>query len=766
MSLSNDLVSQFVKTTIDEGTSPRETTVYGTTVVVDDTTWVKLDGSDLLTPISTTAVVKDGERVTVMIKDHSAVITGNMTSPSASSEDVKEQGKQLSEFEIVLADKVSTEQLIAEVARITKLEADNVTVTETLTANAADIETLEADNATINEKLVAHEADISYLETQKLDAEVAELTYATIDDLDATNADIHNLNATYADFESATAKNFEAANARIDKISAGEIDTEALKANFAQIDFANIGEAAIKKIFGETGIIKDLVVGDQTITGELVGVTISGDLIKGNTVMADKLVIKGSDGLYYKLNINALGETAAGKLSAEEQEALKNGLHGSNIIAKTITAEKITVKDLVAFGATIGGYNITSNALYSGVKSSATNTTRGVYLDSDGQFAVGDSSNYMRFYKNSSGTYLLEISASSIKLGTGGSLEDSIGDVNDKVDNISVGGRNLLLNSGVEYSNNDYSMAGYVPSSPLIAGTEYTVSMCVTPATGVESYKVFASGGYSVLANLIVTGTGKQVLSATFFMSYYEGRTPDDDPVYANIRFYRLPDDGTVTENSIVHWVKVEKGNKATDWTPAPEDMASTENVADVRDIIEGEGGVNDRVGNAESLIQQLSNSIEMLVTDGNGTSLMTQTENGWTFSTKDIQDRVNGVSENLDSLTTEIGNTNNVVDVLQDEVEALGVIGEYIHIGTIYNEETGNDEPCIELGEMDSDFKLIITNTRIMFQEGSNSPAYITNKSLYITKAVIKEELQQGEFVWKARSNGNLGLIWKGGTS
>ena len=65
-----------------------------------------------------------------------------------------------------------------------------------------------------------------------------------------------------------------------------------------------------------------------------------------------------------------------------------------------------------------------------------------------------------------------------------------------------------------------------------------------------------------------------------------------------------------------------------------------------------------------------------------------------------------------------------------------------------------------------DSDFKLLITNTRIMFMEGSSTPAYITNKSLHITKAVVEEELQQGEFVWKARSNGNLGLIWKGGIS
>ena len=62
---------------------------------------------------------------------------------------------------------------------------------------------------------------------------------------------------------------------------------------YASIDFSNIGIAAMEKFYSESGLIKNVVVGDQTITGELVGVTIKGDLIEGNTIKADKLVIKG-----------------------------------------------------------------------------------------------------------------------------------------------------------------------------------------------------------------------------------------------------------------------------------------------------------------------------------------------------------------------------------------------------------------------------------------------------------------------------------------
>lgn len=84
--------------------------------------------------------------------------------------------------------------------------------------------------------------------------------------------------------------------------------------------------------------------------------------------------------------------------------------------------------------------------------------------------------------------------------------------------------------------------------------------------------------------------------------------------------------------------------------------------------------------------------------------------------------------------------------------------------IVTVNEEIVYGKAPCIELGESDSDFKLLITNKRIMFMDGSNEVTYISNQALNIKKAVIEEELVQGRFAWKARPNGNLGLQWIGG--
>lgn len=520
MTLDNDLISQFIKITNDTGEVKKESTVYGTVKEYPEKSgsfYVQFDGSELLTPVSNATNIADGERVIVMIKNHSAVVTGNLTSPSARWVEDGEGnrtveginpvaiGNKISEFEIIIADKVSTGAFDAESARIDKLQADTVDIKERLTADEADIDELLANKIVVDGKLTANEADISTLKAGKLDVTIAEATYATIEDLEATNLDVYNLEATYGEFAQLTSDDIVAIRASITNLDTDKLSVDEAKITYANIDFSNIDSAAMEYFYANSGLIENVTVADGSITGRLVGVTIVGDLIEAGTLVADKLVIQGEDGLYYKLNTDGV--------TTEAEQTEYNSLNGQIILAKSITATQISVSDLVAFDATIGGFNITENSIYSEVKDSEGNTTRGIYMDTDGQINFGDETNFVKYYRDEDGTYKLAISAASI----------------------------LYALNGKQYS------------------------------------------------------------------------------------------------------------------------------IAD------------------------------------------------------------------------------------------LGQIGEYVHIGTY------EDEPCIELGESDSDFKLIITNTRIMFMEGSSVPAYINNQSLHITKAVIEEEIQQGQFVWKVRQNGNLGLMWKG---
>lgn len=96
MGLPIDLIKEFAKTTNDEQVINEGSNVYGRYVLQGDKAFVEIDGSDgILTPVATTSTAKNNDRVTVLIKDHTAIVTGNLTDPSASSEEVEDVKKQM-----------------------------------------------------------------------------------------------------------------------------------------------------------------------------------------------------------------------------------------------------------------------------------------------------------------------------------------------------------------------------------------------------------------------------------------------------------------------------------------------------------------------------------------------------------------------------------------------------------------------------------------------------------------------------------------------
>ena len=431
----NNLATTFAKIIKEDATATKDSTVYGTAVEFNGKMYVKLDGSERMTPIETTTSIKEGDRVTVLIKAHSATVTGNVTDPSTSKSDkkatddkIKDLSAKVSEFGTIVAGKVSTEQLQAAEGRITDLESDNVNVKNELKAHSASITDLDVKKASIDD-LKATNASIDNLKANMLTTDTLDAKYATIKNLEATDATIHNLSADYGDFKKATVDDLKARKAEIDDLSTKKLNATDAELKYANIDFSNIGVAAIEQFYATSGIIKDLVIGDQTVTGEIVGVTIKGDLIEGNTIVADKLVMKGDDGLFYKLNISAAN-------GVDAEQTSYNSINGNIITAKSITATQISVKDLVAFDATIAGFHIKDTAIYSTGKESVTSTVRGIYLGKDGQLGFGDGNNYIKFYVDTDGKYKLGISAESLTFATGQSVKDAIDEVDSKVDAI------------------------------------------------------------------------------------------------------------------------------------------------------------------------------------------------------------------------------------------------------------------------------------------------------------------------------------------
>lgn len=445
MELSYDIISQFAKVVNDNkgNNKSSETTIYG--VVVSDgngNKYVKLDGSDQLTPLSdderpsadsTTANANVGDRVSVSIKNHTATVTGNVSSPSVRTDDFNDLSSgvdQISKFNTVLADRVQANE-----GYIKKLQSDKAEIGD-LTAATAKITELETKKANVKD-LTAAKAEIDDLKTKKLDAEVADIKYATVENLNATNAKVRDISGQQAKFEETTTNKLTAVEGEIKKLDTDKLSTNDAAIKYAQIDFANIGKAAIEHFYATSGIIKDLVIGDTSVTGKLVGVTIVGDLIEGGTVKADKLVIQGTDGLYYKLNTDGM------KTTAEQTEY--NSLNGSIITAKSITAEKVNIHDLVAFDATIGGFNITDSAIYSGVKNNVNAGVRGTYIDKEGQIAFGDSNSYLKYYKDTDGMWRLEIAADNVR------FSSSKKTLSEEIDDIKTDIEKTIVSVDVEY---------------------------------------------------------------------------------------------------------------------------------------------------------------------------------------------------------------------------------------------------------------------------------------------------------------------------
>lgn len=422
MSLDKKVIKDFVAAVNKKEETKTPTILTGTVHREGGTVFVKIDGSESLTPVSTVINVENGERVTLTIENHKAMITGNLSSPAA-------RGNEVEDLKVIVGDKVSTAELDAITAKVGKIDGDvasfKETTTEKLTAQDANIKKIDGDVAnfkeTTTEKLSANEANI-----KKIDGDVASFKETTTEKLKANSAAIGSLDSTFANFKDATAEKFKANEASIEDLKTGKLSAKDADLKYANIDFSNIGKTAMEYFYAQSGLVKDVKIGDATITGELVGVTISGDLLKGNTVVADKLVIKGSDGLYYKLNTDGM--------VTEKEQTDYNSLNGQVIRAKSITATKIDVEDLVAFGATIGGFKISQNSIYSGVKETVGNTTRGIYMDNDGQFVFGDANQYVKFYRVSEGKYKLAIAVEDLYIGSA-NVADAISDAKSTADN-------------------------------------------------------------------------------------------------------------------------------------------------------------------------------------------------------------------------------------------------------------------------------------------------------------------------------------------
>ena len=511
MALSKDVMSQFAKTMVPKQES-KEATLNATYKKIDGKEYVQLDGSDILTPVTSSVVAETDDRVKVIIKNHAATVIGNITSPSARNKDlntlkdtVDENGNTIKRMDTVIQQQQTSinqidtkinqhDVLINQHDTVINQQGDQIiSINNTIISQGNSIEANH--NAIIaqgneidimNDTITSHGNSITSMNNtiqqhgNKIDQNSNTISQQgnTINQQGNKITEIDNTVKTQGNTIVAQGNTIDAHGTQLtthgsqitilnsgfvikdgvltglSEVVINKLKTDTLDTGYAKIDFANIQMAAVQKLFTESGIIKDLIVQEGAITGELVGVTLKGDLIEAGTLVADKLVIKGSDGLYYKLNTT--GETV------EAEQTIENSLNGSVITAKSITASKIQVTDLVAFGATIGGFDISNDSIHSHLKPDIDSPNNGLFLGSDGQMALGNDRNHIKYYKDENDNYILDVRLDKLYLGSSQQTADQQfqGMVEISANNLTSvfktsGGSNLLRNS-VGYAGTDF----------------------------------------------------------------------------------------------------------------------------------------------------------------------------------------------------------------------------------------------------------------------------------------------------------------------
>lgn len=346
------------------------------------------------------------------------------------------------------------------------------------------------------------------------------------------------------------------------------------------------------------------------------------------------------------------------------------------------------------------------------------------------------------------------ISGSSVRIGSRpieqvitDNLDEAKKYTDENLDNLKVGGRNLLINSKIEQkttftgASNDsgstlikYDFSDYAIEK-LISGTTITIGFD-WEATGTVDGKFYFQTAYNSYTDI----TGRIELSENNKSGRFTKTTELTGTGFSMIRVLGENSHATLSIKNI----KVEIGDKSTDWSPSPEDMVSSDQLSETR-----------------TQLDILEKTISSLVVDENGSSLMTQTGDGWTFNIGGITDKINKAVDSLNTLENNVNEVENLTNNVKDLVDDVTKKTAYITLAT-----DGSGNPCIELGKEGNPFKVRITNTAIDFIDNGNVIAYVNNQSMYIESAVIKNELKIGDgagYIWRRRSNGNLGLRFVG---
>lgn len=342
--------------------------------------------------------------------------------------------------------------------------------------------------------------------------------------------------------------------------------------------------------------------------------------------------------------------------------------------------------------------------------------------------------------KVTSNTTAIEQNANAIKL-----QAKSITEANNKIDNLQIGGRNLLLSTQTFKPNFGLSGAPETPTKDvdgfyyvslsnsflnyiyqfidLVLGQTYTISFVAKCDSNVQLEIKDDSYNNAALAYATIDSKDWKLYSTTFVVGIKK-----DTP---KVCFLTRQDSATI----YIKKIKLELGNKNTDWTPAPEDVDEAINT----ERTERQSAIETKANEITSKVSEtyVSNSALNHYKEEVSTQF-SQTKSDFTWSINQ------SVADAKNEMNGQISSVNGRLDGLKQTADNV-------------NSYMSFDNDALTLGKSDSAFKTKITNQEWSIQKNGAKVTYINDQTMYITDGQFTQSLKVGSFGFVPRANGSL---------
>lgn len=613
------------------------------------------------------------------------------------------------EYELAFVKKLMVDNLTATNATIKNLSGDVLkfktgefenlksdvasfreTTTTNLNAANAKIENLEANTVKASE-LEAKVGTFGYLK-----ATDASLTYATITNLKAESGKIDDLQSDYATFKTATANDLKAANANIQNLTATKATITDLNAATAKIsvlegNYANLntlvnGNLTSANIQSLTLNSKNTTIENGMIKNAMIE-NLSFDKITGMVINTTNLTVHSSDGKS-KWSDNTIQISDANRVRVQIGKDVSNDYSMSvwdkdgKLIWDALGATEHTIQrkiirdNVVADNANISGSKLDINSVVREVNGSTTKLKSSV-------INMDDKNQTLDVVFNELATTVDEIEVGGRNLVKKKQIQD--------IDCTMLNLDNFLKNGTIEFNvkstDGGFKFDSYDNYEP---NSNYVLSYYFTKTSGtITKFGGFHNGKGNIFTKYTVDGidyesSGYSTESSTVGAIMNDGNrhkvvvcftTPSSIKIDDGVSFsYIQPGRGNNNPNFGVkiEELKLEKGNKPTDWTPAPEDTQSQiDNISEITtshttSISTMQGQISSLIsedttikGNYDTLVSKYNSTVETV----NG---MKSTIGEHTSSINNVSSKITTIEANLSGITTRVSASEEKFDNLQ----------------------------------------------------------------------------------------------------